>query len=193
MIFLITIYLISGFRLNENTQSFTSLKLLSGLAPPSGYSWLYPSKCPNGLTCYHDFEEGMKIAKEINKPILLDFTGKGCVNCRKMEEHVWSQKEVFDIINEEYVLISLYVDDREFLPEEEQGIININYSDGSSKIKRIRTIGDKWSAFEILRFKQIAQPYYFLLTPEGELINNPVGYTPNKLVYKDWLECGLDI
>lgn len=190
--FSITIYLISGFRLDENTKSFTSLKLLSGLAPPSGYSWLYPTKCPNGLNCYHDFEEGVKIARAINKPILLDFTGKGCVNCRKMEEHVWSQKEVFDIINEEYVLISLYVDDREPLPVEEQGIINIDYSDGSSKIKRIKTIGNKWSTFQTLRFKSQSQPYYFLLSPEGELINNPVGYTPDKDKYRDWLKCGLE-
>ena len=109
-----------------------------------------------------------------------------------MEEHVWSDREIHNIINENYILISLYVDDRLLLPEAQQGVVEINYSDGSVKHKRNKTIGDKWAVFETLRFKQQAQPYYFLLTPEGELLNNPVGYTPDKDEYKNWLKCGLD-
>ena len=123
--------------------------------------------------------------------MLIDFTGYGCVNCRKMEEHVWSEEEIWNIINDNYVLVSLYVDDRKELPKSEQGVIDLEYDDGSVKKKRIKTIGDKWSAFEILEFKQIAQPYYCLLSPDGRLLINPIGYTPDKDKYKTWLECGI--
>ena len=186
-----TFYLISGFKYNEKTNSFQSLNLLSGLAPPAGYSWIYPSDCPNNLKCYHDFESAKKIAIAENKPMLVDFTGYGCVNCRKMEEHVWSQEDIWNIINDNYILVSLYVDDRKELPKSEQGIVELEYDDGSINKKRIKTIGDKWSAFEILQFKQIAQPYYCLLSPDGFLLVNPIGYTPDKDKYKSWLECGL--
>ena len=190
--FAFAIYFASGFRYNEKSGSFVSLSMLSGLAPHSGYSWIYPSHCPNGLNCYHDFETAMEVAKEESKPIMIDFTGYGCVNCRRMEENVWSNQEIFDIINDDYILVSLYVDDREKLPEAQQGKIEVTLSDGTKKTKRIRTIGDKWSAFEIQNFHQIAQPYYFLLAPDGTLLNNPVGYTPDVDEYKNWLRCGLD-
>ncbi|MEE2953658.1 MAG: cytochrome c biogenesis protein CcdA [Bacteroidota bacterium] len=190
--FSFTIYLISGFKFNEKTNSFTSLNILSGIAPPVGYSWLYPTECPSGLNCYHTFNAGQEIAQRENKPILLDFTGHGCENCRRMEERVWSDSKIHEIIDKNYILISLYVDDRMLLPEEEQGVVEINYSDGSVKHKRIKTIGDKWAVFEMLRFKQQGQPYYFLLTPDGKLLNNPVAYTPDKDEYKNWLQCGLD-
>lgn len=189
---LMAVYFVSGFRYNEKSETFVSLSLISGLAPPSGYSWIHPGHCPNGLNCYHDFESAMEEAKKQNKPIMIDFTGYGCVNCRKMEENVWSQQKVFDLINDDYILVSLYVDDRELLPEDQQGEIMVTLSDGATKKKRIRTVGDKWSAFEITHFKQIAQPFYFLLTPDGELLNNPVGYTPDTDEYAAWLKCGLE-
>lgn len=189
---LMAVYFASGFRYNEKSETFVSLSLISGLAPPSGYSWIHPGHCPNGLNCYHDFESAIEEAKKLNKPIMIDFTGYGCVNCRKMEENVWSRQKVFDLINDDYILVSLYVDDRELLPEDQQGEIMVTLSDGTTKKKRIRTIGDKWSAFEIAHFKQIAQPFYFLLSPEGELLNNPVGYTPDTDEYAAWLQCGLE-
>jgi len=188
----ITIYFGMGFRFNEKTQTFGSLNLLSGLAPPVNYCWTYPIECPNGLNCYHDFDVAMEMAKENNKPILVDFTGHSCTNCRRMEDNVWSQTDVFDLINDDYILVSLYVDDSEDLPEDKQGEITITNSDGSKKQKKIKTVGDKWATFEALRFGKVSQPYYVLLSPEGYLLTNPVGYTPDVKVYADWLQCGVD-
>ena len=112
-----TIYLASGFRVNNETKTFTSLTLLSGLAPPVGYSFLYPNNCPNNLECFKDLKTGIAYAKKVNKPIMLDFTGYACVNCRKMEEHVWASPKIDSYLRNDYVLISLYVDDKKELPE----------------------------------------------------------------------------
>jgi thioredoxin-related protein len=114
------LYLISGFRVNKETNTFTSLTLLSGLAPPVGYSFLYPNDCPNNLDCFKDLKEGIAYAQKVNKPIMLDFTGYACVNCRKMEEHVWPKKKIDDYLRNDYVLISLYVDDKKELPENQR-------------------------------------------------------------------------
>ena len=88
------------------------------MAPPVSYSWIFPSECPNGLNCFHDFESAQNYAIKESKPLLLDFTGYACTNCRRMEDNVWSQQEVFDLINDHYVLASLYVDDRKELAKE---------------------------------------------------------------------------
>ena len=88
LILAFVIYLGSGFKVNQETNTFTPLTFLSGLAPPVGYSFLYPNDCPNNFECFKDFKQGVLHAKSVNKPIVLDFTGYACVNCRKMEEHV---------------------------------------------------------------------------------------------------------
>jgi len=112
---LFALYLILG------TLQVTSLKVLSGFPPPDFYSIASTeNNCPLGLNCFKDFEEGKAYAVAQQKPILVDFTGWACVNCRKMEENVWSDPDVFRLLNEEYVLISLYIDDRKSLPENEQ-------------------------------------------------------------------------
>ncbi|MCB0785264.1 MAG: thioredoxin family protein, partial [Flavobacteriales bacterium] len=113
---LATGYMLMGFRYNKATETFTTLKLMSGLAPPVGYSWIFPKHCPHDLPCFHDLDDAMAEAERTNKPLLLDFTGYACVNCRKMEEHVWPEPGVFDLIQNEYILVSLYVDDKEELP-----------------------------------------------------------------------------
>jgi len=190
--FALTIYLLFGFRYNPNTHTYQSLNLLSGIAPPVNYSWLYPLDCPNGLICYHDLETAQKASKESGKPLLVDFTGKACVNCRRMEDNVWSQKQVFDIINNDYILVSLYVDDAQELPKEQQGYYPIPLADGTIKQKRIKTIGDKWATLEQIRFGKVSQPYYVLLSPDGYLLNKPVAYTPDVTEYATWLQCGLD-
>ena len=189
---LITVYFGMGFQFNDKTQTYQSLNLLSGLAPPVNYSWMYPIECPNGLECYHDFDVAMEMANKNNKPVLVDFTGHSCTNCRRMEDNVWSQDKVFTLINDDYILVSLYVDDSEVLPENKQGEITINNSDGTQKQKKIKTVGDKWATFETLRFGKVSQPFYVLLSPDGYLLTNPKSYTPDVQAYADWLQCGLD-
>ena len=164
-----------------------SARLLSGFTPPSFYS-IYPKSndCPLGFNCFKDFDKGLKYAKEINKPILLDFTGWACVNCRRVEENIWTDPVVFDLINNNFVLISLYVDDRKELKKENQ--LNLKYKSG--KIKEIRTVGDKSATFQALNFKSASQPYYVLLDPNLKILNSPIQYT-TKDVYQAWLEEGL--
>lgn len=165
-----------------------NLNLLSGFPPPQFYS-IYESKsdCPLGLECYKDFEQGLAFAKQQNKPILLDFTGWACVNCRKMEENVWSIPKVYKILNDNYVLISLYVDDNEKeLPVNEQ----FDYLKSNGKIKSIKTYGDKWSTFQIINFKNASQPYYVLMSPNLEILNSAEQYIDGETYY-NWLQKGL--
>lgn len=179
------LYMIPGL---TNHQEYKNLKLLSGFPPPMFYSYYaQKSECPLGLNCFKDWDEGLAYAKEHNKPILLDFTGWACVNCRKMEENVWSETEVYNLINDNYVLISLYVDDRKELPEDKQ--FDFERTDGN--IKKIKTIGDKWATFQIVNFQTASQPYYVLLTPELEMLNTPKEYT-DKADYTQWLKTGLE-
>ncbi|MGB5646555.1 MAG: cytochrome c biogenesis protein CcdA, partial [Muriicola sp.] len=138
-----TVYLVLG------TLQITNLKLLSGFPPPDFYTLMeQESECPLGIDCFKDFETGRAFAEAQNKPILLDFTGWACVNCRKMEEHVWSDPEVFRLLNEEFVLISLYIDDRESLPQEDQFMFQYE----SGRVKAIEEIGEKWGTFQTINF-----------------------------------------
>ncbi len=164
-------------------------KLLSGFAPPQFHSiYTTDNECPLGLNCFKDFDEGMAYAKEVNKPVLLDFTGWACVNCRKMEENIWSQPDVYKVLNEEYVLISLYVDDHQKkLPEEEQ----FDFIKPNNKKKRIRTYGDKWATLQIANFKTASQPYYVTMSPDLEVLNIPQQYTDKDTYYR-WLNKSLE-
>lgn len=165
-----------------------NLTLLSGFPPPQFYS-LYEqqSNCPLGLDCYKDFDEGLAVAKLANKPILLDFTGWACVNCRKMEENVWSDPKVYELLKNEYILISLYVDDNEKeLPKETQ----FTFLKGNGKTKDIKTVGDKWATFQVINFKNASQPYYVLMSPELEILNSAQEYTDIETYYS-WLLKGL--
>lgn len=183
--FAFAIYLIPGL---TNTK-YANLKLLSGFAPPMFYS-LYDkgTSAPLGLTAYKDFEKGLEEAKKQGKPIMIDFTGWACVNCRKMEEHVWSREDIFKVINEEYVLISLYVDDREKLDPAEQ----FKFLKENGNIKTIRTVGDKWATFQTINFKNNSQPYYVLIDSNLNLINSPIAYTPDGNEYLAWLKEGMN-
>ncbi len=184
-----TVYLTFGLTYNQEVKTFKSLKLLSGLAPPAGYSWIYPNDCPNDLNCFKDIESGLRYAKKENKPVLLDFTGYACVNCRKMEEHVWSNSKIFDYINDDYVLISLHVDDKSELPEEEK--LEVERVQGGKR--RLRNYGHKWAHFQTKYFHTNSQPYYVLLSPDGKkMLNQPVGYTADIDDYARFLECGLE-
>ncbi|MGA1227260.1 MAG: protein-disulfide reductase DsbD family protein [Tamlana sp.] len=184
------VYLASGFRVNNETNTFTSLTVLSGLAPPVGYSFLYPQDCPNNLECFKDLKTGIAYAQKVNKPIILDFTGYACVNCRKMEEHVWSKKRIDKYLRDDYVLISLYVDDKKELPEDEQVLVN-RINGGTRQLKNY---GHKWANFQTQFFQTNSQPYYVLLNADGtKILNQPVGYTPDEEAYAKFLECGLGV
>ncbi len=176
------IYLILGL------GNVVPLKYLSGFPPPDFYSISQTdSDCPLGLDCFKDFEEGVAHAQTENKPILLDFTGWGCVNCRRMEENVWSDPKIYPLIRDDYVLISLYVDDRKELPEQQQ--FDFQYTTG--RIKTIKTIGQKWGTFQTINFNTASQPYYVLLSPDLEVLNEAVQYV-NSDIYEAWLKSGLD-
>jgi thiol:disulfide interchange protein DsbD len=165
-----------------------NLSLLSGFPPPQFYSiYEQETDCPLGLNCYDDFEEGLAAAKETNKPILLDFTGWACVNCRKMEENVWSEPDIYQTLKEDYILISLYVDDNEKeLPKEQQ----FDFLKKNGKVKKIETVGDKWSTFQVINFKNASQPFYVLLSADLEVLNSAQQYT-DRDTYNNWLKEGL--
>ena len=183
MFFVISLWILSGLNYN-----FNEMKILSGLLPPKFYSISSDENdCPLNLNCYKEFDEGRKISEDENKPILLDFTGWACVNCRKIEQNVWSIKKIYDLISNEFILISLYVDDRKRLLDEEQFV----YKFKNGKIKNIKTIGDKWSTFQAINFSSASQPYYILLYPDGKIINSPIQYTDSETYY-NWLKEGLD-
>ena len=177
-------YLVPGTLPNSSSNS---LKLLAGFPPPTFYSiYTQDSDCPLNFDCYKDYDKGVAIAKAVNKPILLDFTGWACVNCRKVEENVWSDPEIYKLINEELVLISLYVDDRELLAKEDQ--FTLEYTSG--RIRKIETIGQKWAAFQAINFNSVAQPHYILMMPDGTVLAPPQQYTDIP-TYLKWLKNGL--
>jgi thioredoxin-related protein len=121
----------------------------------------------------------------VNKPLLVDFTGKGCTNCRKMEDVVWSNPKVKDLISNDYVLVSLYVDYREKLPEQEQYTSPVTG-------KKIRTVGNKWSDFQITRFQRNSQPHYVLLDLNEQELGEDRGYNTDVDAYIEWLQDGLE-
>ena len=177
------IYLIPG---TFKTPSW-NLSVLSGFPPPQFYSiYEQENDCPLGLNCYKDFEEGLTAAKAANKPILLDFTGWACVNCRKVEENVWSNPAIYKLLKEDYILISLYVDDRKELPE----IAQFNFKRANGQLKEIKTVGDKWATFQTVNFKTASQPYYVQLTSEFEILNSAEQYTDID-TYLAWLQEGI--
>ncbi|MGB0177262.1 MAG: cytochrome c biogenesis protein CcdA, partial [Owenweeksia sp.] len=183
------------------------LKLISGFPPPSFYAespggfggsasgmiisgeeipeGANPDHCPHNLNCFDDFETGLAYAREVNKPILIDFTGKACVNCRKMEEEVWSDPRVLEILREDVVLISLYVDLRTPLPEDEQYVSEVTG-------KKIRNIGNKWSEFQVKHYENNSQPQYILLGHNSmKPLNGSTAYDPDIEFYINWLEEGI--
>jgi len=192
-----TIYLIPGLW-------GAPLKLISGFPPPMTYSEsthgvgytrlgggtqlaALPKGAeygPHDIPVFLDYDTGMAYAKKVGKPVMLDFTGKACVNCRKMEERVWSDPRVLDILTNKVVLISLYVDFQIPLPKNQQYV-------SKSTGKKIVTVGNKWSDFQITRYKANAQPYYVLLDNNGKQLNEYMAYNPNIESYLNWLKEGI--
>jgi len=144
---------------------------------------------PQGIYVYHDYQKGLDRAKEIGKPLMLDFTGHACVNCRKMEQQVWSDPEIKSILSDEVVLVSLYVDEKTELPEEEQVTVELT----GGRTKKLRNVGNKWAAFQEQRFGVNAQPYYVLLDHDEKMLVEASNYQDYGEVdlFKDWLVKGL--
>ena len=138
---------------------------------------------PHGLDAFYDYEEGLAYAKSVNKPILIDFTGWSCTNCRKMEASVWPDKEVLRRLRENYVLISLYVDDKTELKEDEKYI-------SSFSGKKVNTIGQKWSDFQASKFGTNSQPYYVIADLDGKVLIPPQAYNLDISNYVIFLDKG---
>ncbi|MFN3667012.1 MAG: thioredoxin family protein, partial [Sediminibacterium sp.] len=182
---LFTLYLVPGVTATE----YANLKLLSGFPPPLSYS-IYGKQNVHGKglepNVINDYEKALQMAKDQHKPLLIDFTGWACVNCRKMEENVWTQPEVYNYIRDNFILVSLYVDDREKLPIEQR----FTYTTADGKQKQLITVGDKWATFQAENFNQVTQPLYVIMDTSERLLNHPVGYTPDAAKYVEWLKCG---
>ena len=174
--------------LGVKEKSSYKLALLSGLLPPTFYT-VYENNngCPLGLNCFKDFEKGLLESRYTNKPMLIDFTGWACANCRRVEENTWSKNDIYNMINDEFILISLYVDDRSKLLNNK----NINLTDKNGNVKTLVNEGEKWSAFQTLNFNINSQPYYVLVSPSLNILNSPIQYTDTQ-TYRDWLKEGLD-
>ena len=196
-----TVYLIPGLW-------GAPLNLISAFPPPQHYSespygvgfskqvsgGLVNSDIPEGahlmapydIVAFHDYDTGLAYAKKVGKPVLIDFTGHACVNCRKMEQNVWVQPEVLKILKEEVVLISLYVDDKRLLPADE--VVDSKLSPG----KKLKYIGQKWSELQTIKYKANTQPLYVLMGHDEENLTPPIAYTPDVDVYHNWLLKGLE-
>ena len=179
---LFSMYLTSGLFESKN------VRLLSGILPPEFYS-VYDNKndCPLGLNCFKDFQSGKDYAVEKDKIILLDFTGWACANCRRMEENVWSKPAIFEMLDTEFVIISLYVDDRSKLSEQEE----FKYLNKSGNIQYINNVGRRWSLFQQINFSNASQPFYVAMMPSGKILTEPIQYVSEKN-FENWLKTSIE-
>ena len=138
---------------------------------------------PHQILAFNDYDKGLTYAKSVGKPVLIDFTGWACVNCRKMEQNVWVEPQVLDILKNKVVLISLYVDDKRPLDQP----IPSELKPG----KQLKYIGQKWSELQALRYKTNTQPYYVIMDHNEQTLIDPVGYTPDVDTYFNWMTDGI--
>lgn len=173
------------------------ISLVSGFPPPKFYSWFHKEeKLKNGsgarthdlkgLKVYLYLEDALAEGKKQNKPVMIDFTGWACVNCRKMEENVWTKPAINNLLREKYIVASLYVDEQIELPA------NQRFASPFLDKKWASTVGDKWFDLSLRNFKSATQPYYALIDPiNHRILNTPKGFTPNEEAYAGFLKCGL--
>jgi len=140
---------------------------------------------PHDIIAFNDYDKGLAYAKKVGKPVMLDFTGHACVNCRKMEQNVWAKEQILPILKNDVVLISLYVDDKRPLPEGEE--LESKLRPG----KKLKYVGQKWSEFQTIIYGANAQPFYVLMNYNGENLIEPIAYTPDVEEYHKWLINGL--
>ena len=160
-------------------------KAVSAFAPPMTTQQFSLTKHQQVTARYTSYDEARAAAAAQGKPLLIDFTGYGCVNCRKMEASVWTDDEVASLLTDDYVLVSLYVDDRKKLDKP----VTVTGSDG--KTTTLRTVGDRWSHLQQTRFGQLTQPLYVAISPDGQLLAKPMGFTESAQGFADWLRKGL--
>jgi thiol:disulfide interchange protein DsbD len=184
------------------------LKIISGFPPPLKYSespygvgntktpmasvdgetFVLPDGAHLGeydIVTFDDYEKGLAYAQEVGKPMLIDFTGKACVNCRRMEQLVWGEPQILSKLKNDFVMVSLYVDLRKELPKDEWYKSEVTGN-------MIRTVGNKWGELQIKNYQINAQPYYAIIGADGKDISKPVGYTPDVAAFEKWLSKGID-
>jgi thiol:disulfide interchange protein len=184
---------VSAFLPPSATQDFD---LSAGIALPSNsaghgssvkkkYAEIFHERgTPKGFDPYYDYQQALEVSRELKKPVLVDFTGWNCVNCRKMEANVWTEPKVRELLNNEFVMAELFVDDKTALAEEEQYVST--YSG-----KKINTIGKKWSDFQAATFNSNSQPLYVIVDGEGNVLVPPQGADYNPQNYIDFLNSGI--
>lgn len=182
-----TIYLIPGL---TNTK-FADLKLISGFPPPRTTYSFYSAEHGNKKIfepIQNDYAAALALAKKENKPVLIDFTGWACVNCRRMEEKVWPDPLVDSLMRHQFIVVSLYVDEKRKLPLTEQTVVKL--TNGSEK--SIVSVGDKWSTFQTENFGATSQPQYAIISSDEKALTKTKFYTPNATNFTQWLQCGLE-
>lgn len=181
-----TVYLLPGV---TNTK-WADLPLISGFPPPRTYSYYKIEKSNSRIyqPIHNDYQEALRIAKEQGKPVLIDFTGWACVNCRRMEERIWTNKKVDSLMRNAFVVVSLYVDEKNNLPLPEQTVEKLS----NGEEKSIVTIGDKWSTFQTENFGAASQPQYAIISPDEIALTKTKFYTRKAKYFIEWLECGLN-
>ena len=178
---------VSSFLPSITTQDFDISRSSDAMVPSSNTSFLKGESLkegPYGLMKFTDYEEGLAAAQEAGKPVFLDFTGLGCANCRKMENLVWSDNAVRNMLANDFIIVSLYVDNREALSKEEQYVSEVTG-------RRVRTIGNKWSDFQISRYENNSQPFYVLLNHNEEALNDPYSFNTDVDAFISWMKQGL--
>jgi len=176
---------ISGWLPPRASQPFTLVSSgTTSVSSPATHKYAGLFYAPENIDAFYDYDEGMAYARQKDKPVLLDFTGWSCTNCRKMEASVWSDPEVLRRLKDDYVLISLYVDDRTELNESEVYISKVS-------AKTIRTLGQKWSDLQEARFNTNAQPFYVVLAPDGRPTVEPRAFDLNVTAYINFLDKGI--
>jgi thiol:disulfide interchange protein DsbD len=179
-----TIYLVPGL---TNTKA-ANLRLISGFPPPLCYSvYKNPVNCAEKFEPLRDYDEALALARKENKPLLIDFTGWACVNCRRMEEKVWTDPDVANMMRNDFVVVSLYVDERKKLPATKQLV----YKTKTGTEKSIITVGDKWATFQSENFNAVAQPQYAIICTDEKALTKTKAYTPSPKQFAAWLQCGL--
>ena len=180
-----TIYLVPGLF----NSRMANLKLISGFPPPLCYSvYKNPVNCEKGVEPLRDYELALQKARKQNKPLLIDFTGWACVNCRRMEESVWTDPDVHRLMRDSFVVVSLYVDERRILPASQQMVFKSQFTGN----KNIITVGDKWATFQFENFNATSQPQYAIVSPAEKALTWTKAYTPDPDKFREWLRCGLE-